>query len=102
MTGTFKLVFSAAAASVAAAAALAANPAASLSPIPVQESVPEEAGAAVLQPFVSYSIEFAFFPDYAGSYPCVPGDITLGLLLNSAVQGTNRIRITSRTSCWRI
>lgn len=32
----------------------------------VTKDVPDTAGAAVLHPFVSFSIEFAFFPDFAG------------------------------------
>ncbi|OOG00165.1 glycoside hydrolase family 79 protein [Aspergillus carbonarius ITEM 5010] len=35
--------------------------------ISLSASVPEDAGLAVLHPFVSFSIEFAFFPDYAGN-----------------------------------
>jgi hypothetical protein len=35
-------------------------------PISVSKDTPDNAGAAVLHPFVSFSIEFAFFPDYAG------------------------------------
>lgn len=38
----------------------------SSSPVPVTQDVPDSAGAAVLHPFVSFSIEFAFFPDFAG------------------------------------
>jgi hypothetical protein len=37
------------------------------SPISVLKHAPDTAGAAVLHPFVSFSIEFAFFPDYAGT-----------------------------------
>ena len=36
--------------------------------ISLSASVPEDAGLAVLHPFVSFSIEFAFFPDYAGMF----------------------------------
>ncbi|RAL12296.1 glycosyl hydrolase family 79 C-terminal domain-containing protein [Aspergillus homomorphus CBS 101889] len=35
--------------------------------IAVSQSVPETAGLPVLHPFVSFSIEFVFFPDYAGN-----------------------------------
>jgi len=37
------------------------------SSISVAKSAPDTAGAAVLHPFVSFSIEFASFPDYAGA-----------------------------------
>lgn len=38
----------------------------SSSAVTVTKDAPESAGAAVLHPFVSFSIEFAFFPDFAG------------------------------------
>ncbi|KAL1849762.1 hypothetical protein Plec18167_008478 [Paecilomyces lecythidis] len=50
-----------AAASIAVATPLSSNA------IVVSENVPTDAGPSVLQPFVSFSIEFAFFPDYAGN-----------------------------------
>ncbi|KAL1961879.1 hypothetical protein VTN77DRAFT_959 [Rasamsonia byssochlamydoides] len=53
-------------AATAAAAAISHNIRDS-SPIAVSESVPASAGDPVLPPFVSFSIEFAFFPDYAGN-----------------------------------
>jgi hypothetical protein len=37
------------------------------SAIAVSEEVPQAAGAAVLSPFVSFSIEFSSFPDFAGT-----------------------------------
>ncbi|PYH47944.1 glycosyl hydrolase family 79 C-terminal domain-containing protein [Aspergillus saccharolyticus JOP 1030-1] len=37
------------------------------SAVVVSPSVPESAGLPVLHPFVSFSIEFVFFPDYAGN-----------------------------------
>lgn len=37
-----------------------------VSPIEVGKDAPENAGAAVLHPFVSFSIEFSSFPDFAG------------------------------------
>jgi len=37
-----------------------------VSPITIDKDVPESAGAAVLHPFVSFSIEFSSFPDFAG------------------------------------
>ncbi|OJJ33989.1 hypothetical protein ASPWEDRAFT_114341 [Aspergillus wentii DTO 134E9] len=33
----------------------------------LSKTVPTDAGAPVLHPFISYSIEFAFFPDFAGN-----------------------------------
>lgn len=38
-----------------------------VSTISVGEAVPQAAGAAVLSPFVSFSIEFSSFPDFAGT-----------------------------------
>lgn len=35
-------------------------------PIQVSKDAPESAGVAILQPFVSFSIEFSSFPDFAG------------------------------------
>lgn len=37
------------------------------SPVIVSDNVPDTAGASILRPFVSFSIEFAFFPDFAGT-----------------------------------
>ena len=40
------------------------------SSISLSASVPDDAALPVLHPFVSFSIEFAFFPDFAGiHYP---------------------------------
>lgn len=41
------------------------------SSITLSASVPDDAALPVLHPFVSFSIEFAFFPDFAGiiQYP---------------------------------
>jgi hypothetical protein len=52
------------------AAAVAAVPTGSdaSSAIAVTKDAPQEAGDSILQPFVSFSIEFAFFPDYAGKH----------------------------------
>lgn len=36
------------------------------SAVTVTKDVPDTAGAAVLHPFVSFSIEFSSFPDFAG------------------------------------
>lgn len=51
-----------AAASVAVATPLSSNA------VAVSEKVPADAGPPVLQPFVGFSIEFAFFPDFAGIF----------------------------------
>jgi len=40
----------------------------SSSTVTISQNAPEDAGAAVLRPFVSFSIEFASFPDFAGMY----------------------------------
>jgi hypothetical protein len=40
--------------------------------ITVSRKVPDDAGEPVLQPFVSFSIEFAYFPDYAGMPIFIP------------------------------
>lgn len=39
-------------------------------PIAVSGTVPDNEGYPVLHPFVSFSIEFAFFPEYAGMLAC--------------------------------
>ncbi|KAJ5769363.1 hypothetical protein N7520_003922 [Penicillium odoratum] len=52
------------------AAAVAANPTTvrdNSSPVTVSKSAPDNAGAAILRPFVSFSIELASFPEYAGN-----------------------------------
>ncbi|RAH44126.1 glycosyl hydrolase family 79 C-terminal domain-containing protein [Aspergillus brunneoviolaceus CBS 621.78] len=51
----------------AAPAVTSPNNSSSSSVIVVSQSVPESAGLPVLHPFVSFSIEFVFFPDYAGN-----------------------------------
>lgn len=38
--------------------------------IQVSKNAPDSAGAAVLHPFVSFSIEFSSFPDFAGISHC--------------------------------
>ena len=49
---------------------------------------PSNAGGPLLQSFVSYSIEFAFFPDYAGN-ASYPNDFSDNLLESiSAFSGT--------------
>lgn len=42
------------------------------SAITVGESVPQAAGAAILTPFVSFSIELSSFPDFAGTPTSTP------------------------------
>ncbi|KAK5790255.1 hypothetical protein VI817_007542 [Penicillium citrinum] len=54
-----------------------------VSPIAVDKDVPESAGAAVLHPFVSFSIEFSSFPDFAGNLS-QPNDFSNRLLDNLA------------------
>ena len=53
--------------SAAVAAAVPAVIERDSSSVSVAKDAPDTAGAAVLRPFVSFSIEFAFFPDYAGT-----------------------------------
>jgi hypothetical protein len=56
---------------LAGAAAAAAVPTAGRDSSPavdVSKDVPGSVGAAVLHPFVSFSIEFSSFPDFAGLY----------------------------------
>ncbi|KAJ5624233.1 hypothetical protein N7510_000542 [Penicillium lagena] len=55
----------------------------SSSAIAVTKDAPQEAGDNILQPFVSFSIEFAFFPDYAGN-KSHPNDFSNNLLDNLA------------------
>lgn len=55
------------AATAAAAAAVISHDVRDSSAITVSKSVPDNAGESVLHPFVSFSIEFAFFPDFAGT-----------------------------------
>jgi hypothetical protein len=54
------------------AAVVAASPTTgakySSSAVTISQNTPEDAGAAILRPFVSFSIEFASFPDFAGMY----------------------------------
>lgn len=46
------------------------------SAIAVNMTVPNSAGPAVLQPFVSFSIEFALFPDFADIFMGIVGPFT--------------------------
>lgn len=52
------------------AAVVAASPTTvakdSPSAVTISQNAPKDAGAAILRPFVSFSIEFASFPDFAG------------------------------------
>ena len=68
-----------------------------LSAIPVNLT-PSNAGDPLLQSFVSYSIEFAFFPDYAGN-ASYPNDFSDNLLESiSAFSGTKPyIRVGGNT-----
>lgn len=52
----------------AAVAAAVPTSARDSSAIAVDMNTPPSAGAAVLHPFVSFSIEMSFFPDFAGIY----------------------------------
>lgn len=68
-----------------------------LNAIPVNPT-PSNAGDPLLQSFVSYSIEFAFFPDYAGN-ASYPNDFSNNLLESiSAFSGTKPyIRVGGNT-----
>lgn len=48
------------------AAVVAAAP--SGSAVSVSQTVPKDAASGILAPFVSFSIEFSFFPDFAGIF----------------------------------
>ncbi|KAF3406866.1 Beta-glucuronidase [Talaromyces pinophilus] len=50
-----------------ARAGLAGSIAPTSSVVPVSEQVSTSAAPAILQPYMSYSIEFCYFPDYAGN-----------------------------------
>jgi hypothetical protein len=52
----------------AVAAAVPTTAGRDVSPIAVSQEIPQTAGAAVLSPFVSFSIEFSSFPDFAGMF----------------------------------
>ena len=68
-----------------------------LNAIPVNPT-PSNASGPLLQSFVSYSIEFAFFPDYAGN-ASYPNDFSDNLLESiSAFSGTKPyIRVGGNT-----
>jgi len=68
-----------------------------LNAIPVNPT-PSNAGGPLLQSFVSYSIEFAFFPDYAGN-ASFPNNFSNNLLESiSAFSGTKPyIRVGGNT-----
>lgn len=83
-----------AAASIAVATPLSSNA------IVVSEKVPTDAGPSVLQPFVSFSIEFAFFPDYAGMSLVIPNPYTRSYGHANLSQGISRIRTYSPKTCW--
>ncbi|KAH8691375.1 hypothetical protein BGW36DRAFT_400670 [Talaromyces proteolyticus] len=68
------------------------------SPIYLNKEVSSSAGPAVLQPYMSYSIEFCYFPDYAGN-KSNPNQFSNQLLDNlAAIQGTKPyIRVGGNT-----
>jgi len=61
-------------------------------PIPVSSAPPTGASEPIPESFVSYSIEFAFFPDFAGeiSYPL------LDVFYSYMLQATSHTQIPSR------
>jgi hypothetical protein len=77
------------------AAVVAAAP--SSSAISVSKRAPEDAASGVLAPFVSFSIEFSSFPDFAGifvrSIPCQIIEI-------DSAQETNPSQINFPINCW--
>lgn len=77
------------------AAVVAAAP--SSSAISVSTTVPKDAASGVLAPFVSFSIEFSSFPDFAGifvnSLPCQVREI-------DSSQGINPSQINFLINCW--
>jgi hypothetical protein len=83
-----------------AAAAAISHDVRQSSPIAVSESVPNNAGDPVLAPFVSYSIEFAFFPDYAGMLRSIHGGFWLKA--DQDLEEITRILTFSPTNCWTI
>jgi hypothetical protein len=72
----------------AAAAAVASR---AIAPLSISPSPPSSASAPIPSSFVSYSIEFAFFPDFAGNASS-PNEFSYNLLKNLGnVQGTTPI-----------
>ncbi|KAJ5538578.1 hypothetical protein N7494_008057 [Penicillium frequentans] len=69
------------------AAVVAASPTTvardSPSAVTISQNAPKDAGAAILHPFVSFSIEFASFPDFAGNLS-LPNKFSNQLLDNLA------------------
>lgn len=72
-------------------ASAAATSGGSTAPLLVSLTAPSSASAPIPSSFVSYSIEFAFFPEFAGN-KTVPNDFSYNLLKNlGKVQGTTPI-----------
>jgi hypothetical protein len=69
----------------------------SSSAISVSKTVPKDAASGVLAPFVSFSIEFSSFPDFAGIYmrslPCR----VIGI---DSSQEINPSQINFLINCW--
>ncbi|KAJ5692588.1 Glycoside hydrolase superfamily [Penicillium macrosclerotiorum] len=82
----------------AIAAAMPTNVGSSSSRVTVNKNVPQSAGAAILAPFVSFSIEFSSFPDFAGN-KSKPNGFSNQLLDNLAdLQGVKpHIRVGGNT-----
>lgn len=68
------------------------------SAIAVSGKVPQTAGAAILSPFVSFSIEFSSFPDFAGN-SSLPNKFSKNLLdnLGKLQGGKPHIRVGGNT-----
>jgi hypothetical protein len=66
--------------------------------IAVSGRVPQTAGAAILNPFVSFSIEFSSFPDFAGN-SSLPNKFSKSLLdnLGKLQGGKPHIRVGGNT-----
>lgn len=55
--------------------------------VPVNEQISTSAAPAILQPYMSYSIEFCYFPDYAGMSAYFFSPYILRLTLKADWQG---------------
>lgn len=62
----YSLLFGAAV--VAASPAAVSRDSSSSDVVSVSQSTPDDAGEPILRPFVSFSIEFSSFPDFAGQH----------------------------------
>jgi hypothetical protein len=69
------------------------TPTPSSSPIPVSKT-PVGASDPIPEAFVSFSIEFAFFPDFAGGFA-----LSIPISYSHTQQGTFRPRTGSRITC---